>query len=137
VKVVIDTNVLVSGLLNPHGIPAEILGMFFEEKIIPCYDVRILFEYTEVLNRPKFNFSKPEINALLDFIKYKGSLILARKYPHKLRDPGDLPFLEVALGSQAAFLITGNLAHFPKGIGQTKVVSPAQFVKNRYKPDHY
>lgn len=131
-RVVIDTNVLVSALLNPHGIPAEILGMMLEDKITPYYDVRILFEYTEVLQRPKFNFSKLEISVLVDFIKDNGQLTIANKYHHKLKDPNDLPFLEVAIGCQAEFLITGNSAHFPGKIGVTRRVSPAEFVKNYF-----
>lgn len=128
-RVVIDTNILVSALLNPYGIPAEVLGMMLEDKITPCYDVRILFEYIEVLHRPKFKFSKLEINALIDFIKDNGLLTIALKYPHNLKDPEDLPFLEVALGCQAEFLITGNSAHFPGKIGVTRTVSPSEFVK--------
>jgi putative PIN family toxin of toxin-antitoxin system len=132
VRVVIDTNILVSALLNPHGIPAEILGMLLEEKIVPCYDARILFEYSEVLRRPKFNFSKLEINSLIDFISGFGYLTIPRHSPYKIKDPGDVQFFEVTLGSQAAYLITGNIAHFPQQIGMTKVVSPAQFVKKYF-----
>lgn len=127
-KVVIDTNILVSALLNPHGVPAEVLGMVLEDKITPCYDVRIIFEYNEVLQRNKFNFSEGETNAIIDFIKNNGQLTIVNKYLHKLKDPDDLPFLEVALGSQAEFLITGNTAHFPAQFGATKTVSPAQFI---------
>jgi putative PIN family toxin of toxin-antitoxin system len=132
VKVVIDTNILVSALINPYGIPAGILGMLLEDKIIPCYDARVLFEYSEVLQRPKFHFSKMETNALVDFIKENGFLTIPCKYPHKIPDQGDAPFMEVALGSEAGFLITGNIAHFPKQIGKTKTVSPAQFIKKFY-----
>jgi predicted nucleic acid-binding protein len=56
-------------------------------------------------------------------------LTIALKYPHNLKDPEDLPFLEVALGCQAEFLITGNSAHFPGKIGVTRTVSPSEFVK--------
>ena len=100
-----------------------------EDKITSCYDVRMLFEYTEVLHRPKFKFSKLEIIALIDFIKDNGLLTIAHKYPHNLKDPEDFPFLEVALGCQAEFLITGNSAHFPRKIGVTRIVSPSAFVK--------
>ncbi|MBN1308985.1 MAG: putative toxin-antitoxin system toxin component, PIN family [Chitinispirillaceae bacterium] len=56
---VLDTNVLVSALLNPYGTPSSILNLIIKEKIILAYDVRILCEYEEVLHRPRFDFSPP------------------------------------------------------------------------------
>ena len=56
-KVVIDTNVIVSGLLTPFGNSAEIVRMITSGKLNLCFDARILTEYEEVLKRPKFKFS--------------------------------------------------------------------------------
>ena len=55
-KIVLDTNVLVSGLINPKGVPAKILNLMLNEKIIVLYDNRILREYETVLSRRKFRF---------------------------------------------------------------------------------
>ena len=52
-KIVLDTNVLVSSLLNPDGSPAKILNLILSEKIILLYDNRILNEYYDVLKREK------------------------------------------------------------------------------------
>ena len=67
-RVALDTNVLVSGLLSPHGNCGEIVRMVSAGKVIPCHDARILSEYKEVLRRPKFPFRKEEIASLIDFI---------------------------------------------------------------------
>ena len=56
-KVVVDTNVLISGLLTPHGPPAEIVRMVLNGNLRVCYDLRILDEYSEVFARPKFDIS--------------------------------------------------------------------------------
>jgi putative PIN family toxin of toxin-antitoxin system len=62
VKVVLDTNVIVSALINPYGAPASILGLVLEEKIELCYDTRILIEYRDVVMRPKFGFVQTEMD---------------------------------------------------------------------------
>ena len=54
-KVVIDTNIIVSGLLTPFGSPSEILRLLALGKLIICFDTRIMAEYLGVLNRPKFS----------------------------------------------------------------------------------
>ncbi len=127
-KVVLDTNVVVSALINPYGAPASILGLVLEEKIEICYDIRILIEYQEVLQRPKFGFSQREIHGLLEYIEEIGSPCIATKISLRLRDPSDSPFLEVASVSGADFLVTGNTRHFPKRIKTTKIATPADFI---------
>ncbi len=54
--VVIDTNILVSALWSKNGLPAKILSMVVSGVLVPCFDDRILCEYKDVLNRPKFKF---------------------------------------------------------------------------------
>jgi len=57
-KLVLDTNVLVSGLLNQSGPPGLILQHIAFPDIIICWDKRIMAEYQEVLSRPKFHFPR-------------------------------------------------------------------------------
>ena len=127
-KVVLDTNVIVSALINPYGAPAAILGLILEEKIELCYDMRILVEYRDVLMRPKFGFVQTEIDGLLEYIKEIGSLYIATNTSIRLKDPDDSPFLEVAVVSGADFLITGNIKHFPRKTKTQSVVTPKEFL---------
>jgi putative PIN family toxin of toxin-antitoxin system len=133
VRVVVDTNVIVSALINPYGVPAYILGLILEEKIELCYDSRNLIEYEQVLKREKFGFSDIEVKSLIDFLKETGNTVIAVKCDITTKDPGDLPFLEVASISNADFLITGNISHFPKKTGSTKVVTPSEFLSINFK----
>jgi len=71
-RVVIDTNVLVSGVINPHGPPGRIVNAVLSEMIIVLYDDRILSEYREVLMRPMFGFQRADIDVLLEFIELSG-----------------------------------------------------------------
>ncbi len=131
-RVVIDTNVLVSGVMNPHGPPGRIVDHALAGTFTVLYDDRIMSEYREVLARPAFGFSLTDIDALLDFIETTGEKITGRPLPIVLPDAGDLPFLEVAVAGRADALITGNTRHFKPQRGQRDVYvsTPAEFVRS-------
>lgn len=128
--IVLDTNILVSGLLTPYGSSGEIVRIVLSGRLILEYDSRILIEYQEVLNRPKFQFDKDQIDLLIDYIKQNGLAVSAEPLAKPLPDPDDAPFLEVAIEGKSEILVTGNKIHYPmkyrKGI---KVLSPAEFIK--------
>jgi putative PIN family toxin of toxin-antitoxin system len=127
--IVIDTNVLVAGLLSPFGACGEIVRMVSAGELTLSFDARILSEYTEVLRRPKFGFEEDKIAAVLDCIVYCGRAVAPTPLIHSLPDPDDDPFLEVTLTSQAVCLVTGNQKHFPAERCQgAKVISPNEFL---------
>lgn len=137
-KVVLDTNVLVSGLLNPFGAPGKIVVMVSTGDLSLCYDARIISEYREVLKRPKFSFNQTLMNYLLDQISSCGVLVAASPLADDLPDPDDNPFLEVAWAGEARCLVTGNLKHYPNKLRHgVVVVSPNELLeiyrKQRYK----
>jgi putative PIN family toxin of toxin-antitoxin system len=127
--VVIDTNVLVAGLLSPFGACGEIVRMVSSGELTLSFDARILSEYNEVLRRPRFGFEEDKVAAFIGYIIYRGRAVAPSPLTHSLPDPDDEPFLEVTLASQAACLVTGNQKHFPaercKG---AKVISPNDFL---------
>lgn len=112
-KIVLDTNVLVSGLLNPYGAPGEIVRLAASNALSICYDARIICEYREVLARPKFQFDPDRVQALVDQIEHEGEVCSTRPLTHDLPDMDDAPFLEVAIAGKAC-LVTGNTRHYPK-----------------------
>jgi putative PIN family toxin of toxin-antitoxin system len=126
--VVLDTNVLVSGVLSPFG-PAGAMMRFVASGMISlALDARILTEYREVLTRPVFGFSDDVIAALLDQIEKEGQLVVAQPLRFRLPDACDEPFLEVALAAKASVLVTGNKRHFPKRDVGVRILSPAEFL---------
>ena len=128
-KVVLDTNVLVAGLLSPFKAPGEIVRMTSAGVLQLCYDARILSEYTAVLHRPKFNLNAVHVDALLGEIKAIGHSVVGVPLKRSLPDRSDEPFLEVAVAGKAACLITGNLKHFPNVEQQEIVVlTPSDFM---------
>lgn len=129
-KIVLDTNVLVSGLLTPFGPNGEILRMIFSGELALCLDARILAEYKDVLLRPKFRFDKEHIDVLLDYMIQTSEIISSLPLQNRLPDSDDEPFLEAAIAGRVVSLVTGNHIHFPPSpfMGIT-IFSPSQFVE--------
>ena len=127
--VVVDTNVLVSGLLSPHGAPARVIDLLTTGDLRLAHDDRIAAEYRQVLARPRFGFQAEAVTHLLDLLFTEGLPLVARPLPAALPDPTDRPFIEVAAEAGAP-LITGNLKHFPpKACAGIEVLSPAAFIQ--------
>jgi putative PIN family toxin of toxin-antitoxin system len=129
-KIVLDTNVVVSGLLQAQGNPAQVLALVLSGAIQICRDKRILAEYAEVLARPRFKFDPKRVREVLNKIETDGLAVDAAGESNlDLPDPDDEPFLAVALAASADFLVTGNLADYPHDKRRgCAVVSPAAFM---------
>jgi len=125
-KVVIDTNVVVSGILNPNGKPAAVINLLLLRKVKILYDNRIIKEYRDVLLRDKFGFSQELVDPLIEFIKAEGQFVIAEPIKTNFSDNSDKKFLEVALSGDADYLITGNIKDFPN---LDFVVTPSDFLK--------
>ena len=125
-KVVVDTNVIVSALLNANGTPAKILSMILNGNIKILYDNRIVFEYIEVLSRKEFGFNAETINDMMDFLKHEGEFINADYINVKFQDETDKKFYEVYISGKAQYLITGNKKHFPR---DNNIIIPGDFIR--------
>ncbi len=130
-RVVVDTNVLVSGVLNPHGSPGRVVDGAVSRNLTVLHDDRILSEYREVLSRPLFGFKPASVDRLLEFFEFNGEHISAKDIGIVLPDPSDLPFIEVAVAGNADALITGNLKHFKprRGTCNVYLCTPGEFVR--------
>ncbi len=116
-RVILDTNVLVSGLLELFSYPARVIDLVYIGRLQCVYDDRIMREYEEVLARPKLMtaISEKERNDLLGYLMHSGRKVLAGPLEEgmlRAPDPDDLPFVEVAAAGQAELIITGNSSHF-------------------------
>jgi putative PIN family toxin of toxin-antitoxin system len=128
--VVVDTNIVVSGLLSPSGTPGRVLDLLLSGEVVALYDDRILLEYREVVARPRLRIDPALRGAVLDWIEADGVLISAPPLDIQLPDPDDLVFVEVAVAGDAAALVTGNGRHFaPAGpLVRVPILSPAEFI---------
>jgi uncharacterized protein len=124
VKVVLDTNILVSSLLTA-GPPAIIVDLIADGKIIPFYSNPILQEYWDVLSRKKFGFDSEQASRLIDNIVRSGIAVEGKQLnKNKKVNEDDRIFYDAAVEAMA-YLITGNIKHFPK---ESFIATPAQFL---------
>jgi len=127
-RLVIDTNVLVSAAIKPAGLPRTVL-LLAMTKPARWYVSRAVFEaYREVLARPELKIRKGPRQQLLQIIKNRSYLVAAERHLEVTRDPDDNIFLECADVAGADYLITGNQRHFPRFWKKTKVITPREFI---------
>lgn len=125
---VVDTNVFVSALWtkNEQAATFRVAELLQQGKFIALYNEEILAEYVEVLSRPKFNFPKDAIVAIITYVKEYGIHSDRLPYNEKMPDEDDRVFYEVALSKEDAYLVTGNQKHFPV---TPIVVTPAEMLE--------
>lgn len=128
IKAVIDTNVIVSAYItkNLEAATSKVWEAVLQCKLTPIYNDEILSEYSEVLHREKFGIPEHLIKWALDTIVsngVRGECILSDEF---FPDPKDVVFYEVALSKEDAYLVTGNIKHFPKN---PTVVTPAEMLE--------
>lgn len=126
--VVIDTNIIVSSLLSSKNDSAtvQVMEKVFRQEIKPVYSKEIFAEYTNVLNRPKFHFSKELLEYMLSAIKQFGILKeLKETVMVALPDMKDVPFYRLVLESEDTYLVTGNIKHFPQ---ESRIMTARQLI---------
>jgi len=132
-KAVLDTNILVSALWSPAGNASVIVNLIFSDRIVPCFDQRILDEYRAVLSRPRLAFPAGQVDDLLAEMFERGLQVIPLPSTFEMIDETDRKFYDTAKFC-AAYLITGNTRHFPK---DPSVISPAGFLDIFAKTDVY
>ena len=127
-KVVLDTNVLVSGMMTKGGTCAIILDLLSDDRLIAALDGRMMNEYRRVCAEPRLRLDAEAVRDFLHFLNECAENVTAMPLDADLPDPDDLPFLEVAAEAHAV-LVTGNKKRFPKkAAGAVRVVSPREFL---------
>ena len=129
-RVVLDTNVLVSALLTGGGTADMAVQLILQGAATLLVDSRILAEYDEVTARARFGFDEVERRAMLEVLELIAEPVVARPLRLTLPDPDDRVFVEVALAGRADVIVTGNVKHFipRRGSLAVKVQSPREFV---------
>lgn len=113
---VIDTNVIVSSMLKHDSIPGKIVDLVILNTIIPLLNEEILSEYFDVLTRNKFGFDIENVSKVLNSIKAKGIILSREQVLEDFVDEDDIVFYEIVMSAKNtmdAYLITGNIRHYP------------------------
>ncbi len=129
-NLVLDTNVLVSGMIGNGSPPARIVDLLRAGEVRLVVDDRILTEYADVLSRNYLRSYFPETEArdVMEFLQFDSMRVVATSIVGHLPDPGDIPFLEVALTAGVP-LVTGNKRHFPPALTRScRIMTPREFM---------
>ncbi|MGA2593549.1 MAG: putative toxin-antitoxin system toxin component, PIN family [Bryobacteraceae bacterium] len=127
IRVVRDTNVIVSALLQPLGPPAAVFLLVVGGAVQLCVSGNLYAEYEEVIRRPRLARDEEVIIATLQTVREKGFWVKPTETIKACSDPDDDVFLECAYAARAYYLVTGNLKHFPQSWGSTLIVTPRRF----------
>jgi uncharacterized protein len=129
IRVVLDTNILISALLSPQGPPARVfLFTILDPDTQLCVSGNVFTEYEEVMRRPRLNRSTSEIAATLRTIRENGFWVKPVEKVYACSDPDDNMFLECAQAAAAHYLVTGNAKDFPGTWSSTQIVTAREFL---------
>jgi uncharacterized protein len=127
-RLVLDTNIIVSAALKPDGLQRTVLLLAMTRPARLFVSAPIFSEYRMVLSRPELKIRKGLRQQFLRLIEDSGHMVSPTRQIRVTRDPDDNIFLECADAARADFLVTGNLRHFPRFWKQTKVVTSREFI---------
>ena len=130
IRVVIDTNIVVSAMLRSGGLPEAVFNLVIGRRTVQMYfSEPVMAEYEEVLRRPRLDIQPGKATNALTRIREAGLVVIPTFRVTAARDPDDNIFLECAQAAEAEYLVTGNLKDFP-GVWETaRIVTAREFME--------
>lgn len=129
IRVVLDTNVVVSAHLNSEGYERHVLDLTLARKLQLVVSEVILAEYEGVLGRPKLGLPARHVARSMRLLRQTARIVNPQRSLDIASDPADNRFLECAEAAKADYLVTGNKRHFPRQWRQTVVVNARELLE--------
>lgn len=129
IRVVIDTNILVSALLRSDSLPAAVWMFALTGRVQICVSDSVFAEYDAVIRRPHLKRAPGVIQGALDSVRTLGHWVKPTAPVRECSDPDDNIFLECADAAEADYLVTGNQRHFPDLWKKTRIISARELVE--------
>jgi uncharacterized protein len=126
-RVVLDTNILISACWTRGGLEDRAVNLVLKGTLIACASDEVLAEYRDVLSRKKFEAVQVRASDLLRSLEAHVFKVKPVVKITAASDEDDNRFLECAFAAHAEYIITGNLKHYPVDSGNTKIVNARQF----------
>jgi len=129
-RVIIDTNVVLSALRSLNGASNKLMTLLGTDKFIPCISIGLILEYEDVLSRRIHNLNKTQVKQFLDYI----CLVSEHTKIHflwrpTLKDPSDDMLLELAVAASASYIITYNIVDFREAKKfNIEIIKPKDFL---------
>ena len=128
IRLVLDTNVLVSANIAEEGLEAVIVALALNKKVQLCVSIPVLEESERVLRYPKLRFIPKEVTTFLARLRIGGEFAIPTLSVSESSEEADNRFLECAEAASADYLVTGNKRHFPKRWRITVVVNARELL---------
>lgn len=127
-RAVVDTNILVSGLMSAGSPPARVLAAMVSGRLRPVLCAEIVAEYRDVLARPHLRMRRDHVAELLVLLAQTADWVAIPAYngAPPMPDVDDWPFFAAAHVANCP-MITGNLKHFPADLG-VRVMTAREWV---------
>jgi len=127
-RLVIDTNVVVSAALQPEGLGRTVVLLAMARPARWYVSDAIVLEYAMVLARPELKIRRSLRQQLLQLVKNHVHVVVPSRLTQITSDPADNIFVECADAARADYLVTGNQRHFPKFWKNTKIITSREFL---------
>ena len=127
-RVVLDTNIIISAMLVPSGTQSAVLLLALRGEVALYVSSAVLAEYAEVLRRPRFKLQPQQVDTVMSSIRRVAHLIEPARTLSISTHESDNRFLECAEAARADYLVTGNARHFPQTHDRTKIVTGRRFL---------
>ena len=125
IKCVLDTNIILSAVLSDHGYPARVYDAVIDKEIKIYITEEIIEEYKDVLSRDYFNISRERVGRTINILRKLGEVIIPETSNFPMKDESDRIFYDAAQSTEA-WLVTGNIKHYPK---KEFIMTPAGFCR--------
>ncbi|MBM3784542.1 MAG: putative toxin-antitoxin system toxin component, PIN family [Acidobacteria bacterium] len=129
IRVVFDTNVVISALIYPDGLQHQVLKLGLEGHASLYASRDLVLEYERVLREPRLDFPKPVVRSFLRRLNEVATMVEPMRRLSECPDEDDNRVLECADAARAGFLVTGNKQHFPERWKQTQIVNGREFLE--------
>jgi uncharacterized protein len=127
-RLVLDTNIIVSAALKPAGLQRTVLLLALTKPARLYLSAPVFAEYPAVLSRAELHIRKGLRQQLLQFLANRAHFVAPSASLQVTLDPADNIFLECVDAARADYLITGNPRHFPKFWKKTKIITSREFI---------
>jgi uncharacterized protein len=127
-RLVVDTNIVVSAALKPEGLQHTVLLLALIKPARLYVSCPIFEEYKAILARPEFQIRKALLQQFLQLIENCARFVVPARQLRVTADPPDNIFVECADAARADYLVTGNVRHFPRFWKRTKIITSREFL---------
>jgi putative PIN family toxin of toxin-antitoxin system len=128
-RAVLDTNIVVSGLLKPQGNERMVLALALSRKFVALVSTPIWNEYEAVLRRPELKLRREEVDKALTELRKSAEFIEPTRTLTVSPDGADNRFLECATAGKADYIVTGNKRHFPARYADIQIVNARELIQ--------